>query len=104
MFLQTSVSIFFQPELTSTDMITKLIRSDNSIEKVSSILKKLKQGEFLVYGMIETPNGTISSDSLIYASANLPPIEESEPTNIHEVRPLNNCSNHTTDVSFTIKF
>ncbi len=104
MFLQTSVSIFFQPELTSTDMIARLIRSDNSIEKVSSILKKLGKGEFLVYGMIEMPNEIIVSDSLIYASANLPSTEEPEPIEIQEVQLLNNYSHHNADVSFKLEF
>lgn len=104
MFLQTSVSVFFQPELTSTDMIAKLIHSDNSIEKVSSILKKLGQGEFLVYGMMETQNSIISSDSLIYASANLSPKEEPEPIETQITQPLNNYNTNIADISFTITF
>lgn len=104
MFLQTSVSVFFQPELTSTDMITKLIRSDNSIEKVSSILKKLGQGEFLVYGMMETPQGVISSDSLIYASANMSTKEEFKPTETQITQPLNDYNTNIADISFTITF
>lgn len=104
MFLQTSVSVFFQPELTSTDMITKLIRSDNSIEKVSSILKKLGQGEFLIYGMMETPKGVISSDSLIYASANLSPREELESMETQIIQSPNTYSINTVDISFTITF
>lgn len=104
MFLQTSVSVFFQPELTSTDMITKLIRSDNSIEKVSSILKKLGQGEFLIYGMMENPQGVISSDSLIYASANLSPREELESMETQIIQSPNTYSINTVDISFTITF
>ena len=104
MFLQTSVSVFFQPELTSTDMITKLIRSDNSIEKISSILKKLGQGEFLVYGMLETPQGVISSDSLIYALANMSTKEEFKPTETQITQPLNNYNTNIADISFTITF
>ena len=104
MFLQTSVSVFFQPELTSTDMITKLIRSDNSIEKVSSILKKLGQGESLIYGMMENPQGVISSDSLIYASANLSPREELESMETQIIQSPNTYSINTVDISFTITF
>lgn len=104
MFLQTSVSVFFQPELTSTDMITKLIRSDNSIKKVSSILKKLGQGEFLIYGMMENPQGVISSDSLIYASANLSPREELESMETQIIQLPNTYSINTVDISFTITF
>ena len=103
MFLQTSVSVFFQPELTSIDMITKLIRSDNSLGKVSSILKKLGKGEFLVYGMIETSKGVISSDSLIYATANPSSIVELEPVESQITFQSNNYSTNITDISFTVK-
>ena len=85
-------------------MITKLIRSDNSIEKVSSILKKLGQGEFLIYGMMENPQGVISSDSLIYASANLSPREELESMETQIIQSPNTYSINTVDISFTITF
>lgn len=100
MFLQTSVSIFFKPELSSNDLITRLIRSDNPTEKVSSILKKLGQGEFLVYGMLEAQDGMILSDSLIYASANKPFNKETDTFQVPAKTASNKQITNAVDVSF----
>lgn len=68
MFLQSSLAVFFQSEINYVEQISKLIHSDNSVEKVASLLKKIDKGHFLVYGMLEDKSGTILSDRLIYAS------------------------------------
>ena len=46
-FLQTSVSVFFQPELTSIDMIIKLICQIIQLQKYLPFLKSLEKVNFL---------------------------------------------------------
>lgn len=68
MFLQSGMSIYFQPEITAVDIIAKNIHADSSEKKVAEVLKKLKVGEFLAYGSLENSNGQVESDCLVFVS------------------------------------
>lgn len=68
MFLQSGLNIYFQPEITAVDMITKLIKSDSTAENVSNLLRKLDIGEFIAYGSIENSEGKIESDRIVFVS------------------------------------
>ena len=69
MFLQSGLNVFFQPEITAIEMISKLIKADLTADRVSITLKKLGVGESLAYGSFEDQQGRIVSDSLMYISS-----------------------------------
>lgn len=66
MFLQSGLSIFFQPEITAVETISKLIHSSCSASQVEILLKKLKIAECLAYGSFENNINEIETDQIIY--------------------------------------
>lgn len=68
MFLQSGLSIYFQPEITAVEIIAKNIHADSAEKNVAEVLKKLHVGEFLAYGSLENSNGQVESDCLVFVS------------------------------------
>ena len=68
MFLQSGMSIYFQPEITAVEIIAKNIHADSAEKNVAEVLKKLHVGEFLAYGSMENSNGQVESDCLVFVS------------------------------------
>ncbi|HQM02003.1 MAG TPA: hypothetical protein PLH98_15845 [Ruminococcus flavefaciens] len=102
MFLQSGMSIYFQPEITAVDIIAKNIHADSAEKNVAEVLKKLHVGEFLAYGSMENIDGHVESDCLVFVS---PVALKSD--NQHNTPQLNEETTKeipNTLISFSLKF
>ena len=99
MFLQSGLNIFFQPELTAVEGIAKLIHSDLPADVISSTLKDLDIGKFLIYGSVEDKSGILIPDCVLYAGSE-PGTQKAdiEATYAVQIKEKTN----STDLSFTI--
>lgn len=102
MFLQSGMSIYFQPEITAVDTIAKNIHADSAEKNVAEVLKKLHVGEFLAYGSMENSDGQVDSDCLVFVS----PVAL-KPDNQHNTPQLSEETTKeipNTLISFSLKF
>lgn len=105
MFLQSGLSVFFQPEVTAVELLAGLIHSSCHISQVSDLLKKLKIAECLVYGSFENANHEIETDKIIYCNTDknfIDPSDNKIPTNHTDIPEDIVIPN--TSVDFNIKF
>ena len=68
MFLQSGVSVFFQPEITAVESIAKSICGEKNALEVSDALKKLNIAECLAYGFFENQQHEMEPDTLLYCN------------------------------------